>query len=363
MATTNGRGVDAVFFDIFDTLGEMSQPGQLQPYRPSTQKLLEAMRNLGLKIGVIVDLPANMTADDGRRMLETAVLSEDAETGEKTTIADLVDSDAIVINHDAGSAKPDPRIFLAAAEKVGLPPERCAFVGENLIDVLSARAAGMQGQLKPTPPGREFQPAVITKLGESERDSGRAFEAFLEHEHLLGEVLFDAAERIARDLKDLNEGDPIPDNVKTAMGLLMYVLNNFAAQAHFAAEEAVIPLAVARGLDERSVQWVFDHHEQAKAYWRVMTLAWDRIQRGDPRDTWYAIGDFWRSSEAFVILLRHHAEREEDELYPSIGRHFSDADDTLALNLIATIGPRDFTPFVGLVMDIQQALSEVPATA
>jgi hemerythrin-like domain-containing protein/beta-phosphoglucomutase-like phosphatase (HAD superfamily) len=360
MADQDGIGV--VFFDVRDTLGEVDRPGHLVPYRPSTEKLLEATKALGVRIGVITNLPDDVSADQGRQMVGDAVLSEDPQSGSPRTIMDFLDSDLVVINHEAGLNKPDPAIFAYAAERAGVPIERCAFVGENLIEVLAARRAGMHSHLKPCPPGREFQPAVVTKLGgETERDSGRAFEDFLEHEHLLGDRIFNCAQKIAEELKSLKEGDPIPENVQRGSGLLMYLLNNFADQAHFAAEEAAIPIALARGMDRAHSDWVYLHHHQARAYWRGMTLAWERMQTDDATDVWYAIGDFRRLAEAFVILFRHHAERENDELYPEMGRHFSDTDDTLVLNLLATIGPRDFTPYVGLVADMEQALDLPPA--
>lgn len=39
--------------------------------------------------------------------------------------------------------KPDPFMALAAAEKLGLPPEKAAFVGDTAIDMQTAAAAGM----------------------------------------------------------------------------------------------------------------------------------------------------------------------------------------------------------------------------
>lgn len=358
---TNGTAAEVVFFDVRDTLGEVDRPGHLVPYRPSTEKLLEATRGLGVRLGVITNLPSDVSADQGREMLRSAVLSEDPATHEPRTILDFLEPDLVVINHDAGLSKPDPAIYRYAADRAGIPVERCAYVGENLIEVLGARAAGMHAHLKPCPPGREFQPAVVTKLGETVRDSGRAFEDFLEHEHLLGDRIFDCTQAIADALKELERGDEIPDNVRTAIALLVYLINNFADQAHFAAEEAAIPIAIARGMDPISARWVLQHHEQARAYWRAMSVAWQRIQAGDPTDLWYAIGDFWRLAEAFVILFKHHAERENDELYPEMGRNFSDSDDTLVLNLLASIGPRDFTPYVGIVADMEEALALTPA--
>jgi len=44
-----------------------------------------------------------------------------------------------------GVAKPDPRIFLAAAEALGLPPHEVLHVGDDpLLDVVGAREAGMR---------------------------------------------------------------------------------------------------------------------------------------------------------------------------------------------------------------------------
>lgn len=44
-----------------------------------------------------------------------------------------------------GAAKPDPRIFHAACEKLGVPPAEVLHVGDDLeLDVLAARRAGLQ---------------------------------------------------------------------------------------------------------------------------------------------------------------------------------------------------------------------------
>jgi FMN hydrolase / 5-amino-6-(5-phospho-D-ribitylamino)uracil phosphatase len=46
---------------------------------------------------------------------------------------------------DIGSAKPDPRIFLAAAERLGVAPENILHVGDDpALDVVGAREAGMR---------------------------------------------------------------------------------------------------------------------------------------------------------------------------------------------------------------------------
>lgn len=51
--------------------------------------------------------------------------------------------DAIVSADDVGRGKPDPLVFLAAAERLGLPPTRCVVVEDAPAGVEGARRAGM----------------------------------------------------------------------------------------------------------------------------------------------------------------------------------------------------------------------------
>ncbi len=51
--------------------------------------------------------------------------------------------DAVVDGNDAPRSKPDPQVFLAAAERLGVPAERCVIVEDAESGVAAARAAGM----------------------------------------------------------------------------------------------------------------------------------------------------------------------------------------------------------------------------
>jgi len=51
---------------------------------------------------------------------------------------------AIVTSAATGAAKPDPRPFLAALERLGVAPERALHVGDSADDEEGARAAGMR---------------------------------------------------------------------------------------------------------------------------------------------------------------------------------------------------------------------------
>lgn len=69
-----------------------------------------------------------------RRLLERAGLSPHFEL--------------VVDSAEVGFEKPDPRIFLAATQRLGIEPSRCAYVGDMYeIDIVGARAAGLSALL------------------------------------------------------------------------------------------------------------------------------------------------------------------------------------------------------------------------
>jgi len=53
--------------------------------------------------------------------------------------------DDIVVSSHVGVAKPDPRIYAIAAERLGLPPKACVFIDDNVRNVSAAQQAGMAG--------------------------------------------------------------------------------------------------------------------------------------------------------------------------------------------------------------------------
>lgn len=46
-----------------------------------------------------------------------------------------------------GLTKPDPRIFLLAAERLGVEPQQCLFIDDNLVSLYGATDAGMKAVL------------------------------------------------------------------------------------------------------------------------------------------------------------------------------------------------------------------------
>jgi histidinol phosphatase-like enzyme len=374
--------IKVVFFDARDTLGEVDTPGHMIPYRPSTEQLLSGCKDMGITIGVITNLPGDprakpgtpefgLTDQQGKDMVTKARLSWNEKETKWRTIGDFILPEHVITNKAAGASKPAPKIYEYAANELKVKLGECLFIGENQNEVIGALVAGMQAQRKQCPPGRDFSPALVGRMEGSAVDSGRQFQAFFEHEHLLGERIFAIGEKIADGLNALTKGqDPpldqgrwisppvlkLPDNLRGATAYFVHLIDHFADQVHLRAEESMLEVAIARGFPQAHAQWVFDQHDQARAYWNVLDVAWRRLQRGDSDDRWYAARDFAASTEAFVHLFKAHAVRENDQVYPGAGDKFDDTDDAMVLNLISHFGPVDITPFVGMVEKAERLL-------
>ncbi len=124
---------------------------------PGALETLEALAGRRYRMGVVSNA-------DGRvqKLLEDAGLA--------THLEFVLDSAHV------GVEKPDPRIFLAATGRLGLPPGACAYVGDLYeIDILGARAAGLRpiligGCPAPEPVERVANLAALLELF---RDAGQ----------------------------------------------------------------------------------------------------------------------------------------------------------------------------------------------
>jgi len=107
--------------------------------------------------GLIVDFGGVLTdpgeQETGRPMLaavgiarkhglRTALLSNADRLGDDD-VADLFD--IVVLSGQVGFGKPDVRIYLLTAERLGLTPEQCVFVDDMVSNVRGAARAGMVG--------------------------------------------------------------------------------------------------------------------------------------------------------------------------------------------------------------------------
>jgi putative hydrolase of the HAD superfamily len=96
---------------------------QIVPLPGAIDALREAGRHSG-RVGLL----SNCSSD------VPAVFAE-------TTLAPLVDD--AVFSCSVGLAKPDERIFHLAADRLGLPPDRCLFVDDREENLAAARSLGM----------------------------------------------------------------------------------------------------------------------------------------------------------------------------------------------------------------------------
>lgn len=100
---------------------------------PDAVPTLFRLRNAGYGIGVLSNTwwsAAWLDADLGRLGLARLV-------------------DAVLYTSGLRHAKPHPSVFLEAAERLGVPPNRCVMVGDDpLCDVSGALAAGMKAVWK-----------------------------------------------------------------------------------------------------------------------------------------------------------------------------------------------------------------------
>jgi putative hydrolase of the HAD superfamily len=95
--------------------------------RPGITDHLQQFRDAGFKLGVVSNAMGNIQAD-----------------AERYGLADYFD--VIIDSHVVGVAKPDPRIFYIALERLRLSPREALFAGDlYTIDMVGAQAAGIRG--------------------------------------------------------------------------------------------------------------------------------------------------------------------------------------------------------------------------
>ena len=97
--------------------------------RPGTFEALEAFKSAGYRLAIVSNAEGQVEADVKRFGLAPFF-------------------DVIIDSHIVGVAKPDPRIFQVALERMGVAPDEVRFAGDIYsIDVEGARAAGIEARL------------------------------------------------------------------------------------------------------------------------------------------------------------------------------------------------------------------------
>lgn len=128
--------LNAMFFDIGGTLGDVDPVSLELALFPDTIPILSAAQALGLRLGVITNVAKEVDRARVRTMLAAA------------GIVHFFDEAGLITSTEAGSFKPRTTIYLFAASSMKLPVERCVYIGEDPAQVAGAVAAGMHGVLK-----------------------------------------------------------------------------------------------------------------------------------------------------------------------------------------------------------------------
>lgn len=72
--------------------------------------------------------------------------------------------DAVADGTDAVPAKPDPALFLLAAQRAGVPPSSCVVIEDSEAGMEAARRAGMQAIFLSVDPGRPRGTGAISSM-------------------------------------------------------------------------------------------------------------------------------------------------------------------------------------------------------
>lgn len=113
---------DALFAELWDWFASPQAWEEL----PGAHEALRRLREAGLATAIVSNFDARLPA-----LLEGLGLSP------------LLDG--LFLPSTTGAAKPDPGIFRAAIAALGLPPDRCVYVGDHPEqDLAAARAVGMR---------------------------------------------------------------------------------------------------------------------------------------------------------------------------------------------------------------------------
>ena len=123
------------------------------PLKAGLVELLTALRARGI--------PAAIATGTAREWAEDKL----ARSG----VGDYID--AMVCGDEVAACKPDPEIFLRAAEAIGVPPQECIVLEDSFNGIIAAHAAGAQpimipDTMQPTDEIRALCAHVLTRLDE-----------------------------------------------------------------------------------------------------------------------------------------------------------------------------------------------------
>jgi epoxide hydrolase-like predicted phosphatase len=152
-AAEHGMTSDELWAAYIDAVGPGAEAGRTEPevHRRLADTLgielddiAEVIRVLHAHEVLDPDLTAFLASVRAERQLgviTNAGPSARRHLDRRFGLSDLVD--LLVVSAEEGVTKPDPRIYLAASERLAVPPATCVFVDDKPANVDGARAVGM----------------------------------------------------------------------------------------------------------------------------------------------------------------------------------------------------------------------------
>ena len=121
---------------------------------PKAKKLIRNINNIGLKCAVasasdLVKVKVNLKRIKLGKSIKI-ITSENAENSGSQNVMKSkrqtrpVRPVYVITGSDVKNKKPDPEIFLKAAQSAGIPPENCLVIEDAVSGVQAAKAAGMK---------------------------------------------------------------------------------------------------------------------------------------------------------------------------------------------------------------------------
>ena len=168
--------------DLLDTISDAEQP-ILDGSRPFLDVLGEVVRHEGLDVDPadLIQVWQHLLVDpamlDAARDLEATGVECALGTNQHRERAVYMraalgyDSvfEPMIISAEIGVAKPDPRFFKVAVERIGLPAEQVLFVDDVLANVEGARSVGLVAEQFAKDAGRPELDRILALHGLTER--------------------------------------------------------------------------------------------------------------------------------------------------------------------------------------------------
>jgi beta-phosphoglucomutase family hydrolase len=140
-AQTFGRRNPEILAQLFGDRLDVGLVQQLGDYKEECFRAAARAEGVGLLPGVM-PLMEELTRQGWRHAIGSSAPRANIELlAEVTGLAPHLA--ALVAMEDTRRGKPDPEVFLLAAERLGLPPRQCVVVEDAVFGVQAAKAAGM----------------------------------------------------------------------------------------------------------------------------------------------------------------------------------------------------------------------------